>query len=41
MEAFRYAVGCNLDAVAVFGRECAILEGGGEEVDDSKRQALT
>ena len=40
MEAFCDAVAGDLDAVCVFGLESAVLEGGGEEVDDGERQAL-
>ena len=37
MEAFRDAVAGDFDAVCVFGLEGAVLEGGGEEVDDGER----
>jgi hypothetical protein len=40
VEALGDAVGGDFDAVGVLGLECAVLEGGVEEIDYGERQAL-
>lgn len=40
MEALGYAVGCNLDAVAILGLKGPILERGLQEVDNRESQTL-